>query len=145
MATITNGVDNQASGPEVSPEMSRFIQEAIVRLDNLNNRLLQSGHRNIYKGLMEGIDARIARQVARNKPLGWSPENTQVSIDPLGVPYRKDGTVMIVISDKIFNPSGSKSTLVGGKVVKYQPNSLASFDARLNRIIIHPFFADISA
>ncbi len=141
-SNIIDGTAYQSGiGPTLSLEIRNSISAVISRYNNLKRA--PSEYQARYVGLVNRNAQATARIVAeRQSQIGqdWNLANSEVKIDSFGVPYRVDGSVMVVLAEKYeWRPIG-----IGGKAGQPQENKIGSFaeyDGFYNRIVIAPWFA----
>ncbi|HWT29812.1 MAG TPA: hypothetical protein VN240_02165, partial [Propylenella sp.] len=148
MVDLTNLSEHQSN---VSATTSEYLNKSVQRVGQIRARILSSKYKDLYQGLLNQANSGVLKTVAAHAKSGWNTNDHRVYFDALGLPFRKDGTVGIVISSKLYLPFATaqhakadpaiKSTIVNGKVVYYLNVKNAQFDGVFNRIIITPFFA----
>lgn len=136
-------VTNVANVPQY---LKDYVRTGVTQTLALNSAIKASRYKGLYQKEMQNIDSTLRRVVtinrARFKDNGWSVTNDATYLDAAGVPYRKDGGVAVVISDRFEDFSFPKYGPPRSSIEKL--NSWAIFDPVLNRVIISPVFAELT-
>ncbi|MES3150925.1 beta strand repeat-containing protein [Sphingomonas faeni] len=145
MPAISNGTIYQANTGSVSSALSNSIQQSILNVIAQHDRILGSKYRVKYNSVLKDIDKQIDTWLSRHSKTdpGYNRSNNSTFIDGLGVPFAKNGNVVVVIASEYADPVGNLTRDVNGQKVRYKKlDSEAEYDAYYNRIVILPWFAN---
>jgi hypothetical protein len=134
---------NNAQSATLPVELREAVANGVLQAIGRDGRIRQSRFKRVYidtinKGLRSNREIVLVNRSLFADPQ-WNSSNTTAYVDKYGVPYRKDGSISVVIAQ-----SYEKFTFTEGAKTRntFSTRTATSFgaevDTQLLRIVIHP-------